>query len=99
MPAGADTISASKDRPLNYAAASRRGRRWQTRSIIFAILLVLGGVGWRWGTVARRQAQVLYWQRKCLTYTATADQVVYDEEPAAAARLLARSGGEYAPYP
>ena len=36
-----------------------------------------------------QQAPLLFWQRQCLRYTAPADQVVYEEDPTEATRLLA----------
>src|SRR5436305_1688958 len=98
MPPAADPLSPS-NRPLNYAPAPPRTRKWLFRSTLLAILLVLTGVAWRWGPAARRQAQLLYWQRKCRTYTAPRDEVVYEEDPAAAARLLVNNAAHYAPYP
>jgi hypothetical protein len=47
--------------------------------------------------MAWRQVQILYWQRACMGYGRSADTVVYEEEPTAAAKLLA-SGGDYGAY-
>jgi hypothetical protein len=52
----------------------------------------------RWGPSAWRQVKLLYWQRRCLNYTAPADQVVYEEDPTQAAKLLA-GDPQFAAYP
>jgi hypothetical protein len=57
----------------------------------------LGLATWKWGPAALRQAQVRYYQHQCLIYAAPADQVVYEEEPAEAAKLLANRS-DYAPF-
>ena len=44
---------------------------------------------------ARFERELLASQQKCLQYTAPADRVVYEEDPAAAAALLARPAGDY----
>jgi len=52
--------------------------------------------GWRWGPYLWHQAKLLYWQRQCMNFSAPADTVVYEEDPAAAAVLLKTPG--YSPY-
>ncbi|HEY7088063.1 MAG TPA: hypothetical protein VH518_08240, partial [Tepidisphaeraceae bacterium] len=83
---------------LDYAPAPPRRRKWIRRGILLALLLTATYSGWRWGGAGWRHAQILYFQRQCMTYTAPPDQVVYEEEPTAAATLLAASK-DYAPYP
>ena len=65
----------------------RRTRRWLILSAIAATLLT----SFVWAPPLWRHAQLLYWQRQCLNYTAPPDQVVYESDPTAAAKLLASS--------
>ena len=88
----------SQCKAIDYAAAPPRGRRWAIRAIGILLLLVVGYLGYRFAPWAWREARVLYWQRQCLGYRFGDGEVVYEEEPAAAALLLARSS-QYAPYP
>jgi hypothetical protein len=83
---------------LDYAVLPRR-RRWLRRAVLVVLIAALGYSAWRWGPEAWRRASLLHRQRQCLNYTAAPDMVVYEEEPAAAAKLLARSQGDYAAYP
>src|SRR4051812_37320764 len=79
--------------PLDYSPPPRWHRR---RAVRFGVkLLLLAGLvaaGWRWGPRAWRHGRVLYWQRQCLAYAASADRVVYETDPARAAALLDRDG-------
>lgn len=64
---------------LPYAPPRRR-RRWRRRAGWAAVLAVLAAVGgWR-GRPYVRQAQYLWWQHCCMTYTRPADMVVYEED-------------------
>lgn len=90
------TMTASAQ--LDYAPAPPKRRKWLHRSVALIILLVIGAASWRWGGVAWHQARLLYWQRQCLRYTAPADQIVYEEDPTIAAKLLA-GDPQYSPYP
>src|SRR5262245_37091351 len=72
---------------LEYAPAPTRSRKWLRRAAWLAIMLTVSFAGWRWGTAAWTQVQIVYWQRQCMNYRALPNQVVYEEEPAAVARL------------
>jgi hypothetical protein len=77
---------------IDYAPAQPRRRRWLRRIILGIAAVILGCSAWRWGPQAGQQLDMLWSQRHCLYYSAPADQVVYEEDPAAATGLLARSG-------
>ena len=81
---------------LDYAPAPPRWRKRARYILLASILLATGFCAWRWGPYAWHRSQLLYWQRQCLNFSASPDTVVYEEEPAAAALLLQRSG--YSPY-
>jgi len=83
---------------LDYAPAPPKRRKWLRRSVFLIFLLGVGAVCWRWGGAAWHQARLLYWQRQCLRYTAPANQIVYEEDPVNAAKLMA-TDAQYAPYP
>src|SRR2546421_5617271 len=93
------SVDASFSQPiaLEYGAAPRARRKWVRRAIGMTVCGVLAFAAWHWGPSAWRQAQVLYWQTQCLNYRAPADQVVYEEDPTAAVKLLA-GGGDYTHY-
>jgi hypothetical protein len=67
------------------------------QALALVALSLLGLTALRWGPPAWEYAKVRYYQRQCLNYTAPPDQVVYEEEPAAAARLLLNPS-DYAPF-
>lgn len=83
------------DRPqLDYVARSPAHRRRKLVRLI-TVMVVLGAlipVGWRAAPRAWNHIQVLYWQRKAMSYSAPADQVVFDDNAAEAARLLRTPG-------
>jgi hypothetical protein len=81
--------TSSSPQQLDYGlAAPRRARR--VRRFVFLLLAVgLAYACWQWGPAAMQQVPILFWQRQCMHYTAPADQVVYEEDPAEAKRLLA----------
>ena len=63
-------------------------RRRLARRIVFGIVTVL--VLWlaiKSAPSAWHHVQILYWQHQAMTYTAPADRVVYDDDPADAANL------------
>jgi hypothetical protein len=63
---------------LEYAPlAPWHRRRGARRAMILATLLLAGLSAWRFAPGAWRHAQLLYWQDKCMNYTAPADQVVF----------------------
>jgi len=82
--------------PLDYAPAPRRHWKWTGRIVLGLLVVATAVCAWRWGPYAWRQTKLLYWQRQCMNYSASADKVVYEEEPAAAAALL--NGPDYSPY-
>jgi hypothetical protein len=45
--------------------------------MIAATLLLAALIAWRFAPMAWRQARLLYWQSKCMNYTAPADRVVF----------------------
>jgi hypothetical protein len=76
---------------LDYAPASRTRFR-RTKRVVIGILIctaiypcVLKGPGFV------KRAHLLYYQHQCLTYTAPADEIVYDSHSKAATALLAHS--------
>jgi hypothetical protein len=82
-PLTAPTIS-----PLEYAPSPplHRTRRFR-RIALLLVLLALGACAWRWGGHVASRAALLYRQRACRVYTAPADQVVFDTDPARVAAL------------
>jgi hypothetical protein len=74
---------------LDYATPLPWRRRKMVRRWLVAVLVVLSAVVWAPGFWNR--VQVLWWQRQCLAYVAPADQVVYDDGPAAL-QLLSGAG-------
>src|SRR5690349_15431720 len=75
--------------PLNYSALPTPWlRRKRVRRVLLAFLLAAGVVtGWRWGRPAWRAARFRYAEQKCLSYTAPANQVVYEDGLPAASLL------------
>jgi hypothetical protein len=94
MPSGNLTPRAE---PLEYAPAVR-SRRWVYRAVFASLLLGLCFGGWKWGPTGWRRAEVLYWQHECLQFSLPPDAVVYEEDPAGVAALLA-GNPQYHPYP
>src|SRR3954447_14485842 len=84
---------------LEYGHSMTRRRKWTRRALVFVVLLAaLGYPSWRWGPRAASVVPLLYWQRECLNYTPSADQIAYEEDPSEAAKLLAKGSG-YSAYP
>jgi hypothetical protein len=78
--------------PLDYGLAPplRRARR---RAVLYlCALLALGWVAWRHGPPLVAHAQVLWWQRTCMSYTRPADLVVYSEDATETSALRRRGG-------
>ena len=74
---------------LNYSRASDRRRK----VICVTLLVLLSAIGWFFSQTVIdvvHQVRLLYLQRKCAANSLPADFVVYEEDPAQAAKLLAR---------
>src|SRR5438128_1167983 len=84
--------------PLEYApGAPLRRRRWRRRAI-YALMIVAAGVAvWRTAPAFFRQARYVYWQSRCMSFTAPANFVAYEEEPTRAVALLNKA--EYLKIP
>jgi hypothetical protein len=67
-------------------------RRAFRRAGLAAAVLFLALFAWRWGRTALRETQSFYWQRQCLAYAPADGWVVFDDDPARAAVLLAGQG-------
>src|SRR4051812_42283469 len=83
---------------LDYAPAQLKCRKRLKR--ILAMLLMVGVLLFaaiRWGPTYSRRAVSLYWQHRCMTYSPRAETVVYEEDSAEAAKLLARDS-QYTKY-
>ena len=73
---------------LEYGKAPPlRQRRWFRWVVALSALSVVVPAGWRYGGPLCRHAQVLWWQRTCMTYTRPADLLVYTDDPAEADKL------------
>lgn len=78
---------------LTYAPPPPWHRRRRFRRAVGVVLLLAATVvGWRYTGPAWARGRLLYLQHKCLAYTAPPDQVVYEQDPARAAALLAQPG-------
>ncbi|MDB5356793.1 MAG: hypothetical protein JWN24_3246 [Phycisphaerales bacterium] len=66
-------------RRLEYAAPGQWGARRRRRMLLtgVAIIVVLSVLHNRWLTPLWHRAQVLYWQRQCMKYSAPPEAVVY----------------------
>ncbi len=72
---------------LQYATATPRRRRWR-RWLLFLLLLTTIAFSAKWGKPALSQAQYLYNQHRCMTDHLRPDQVVFDDDPAEAQKLI-----------
>src|SRR5438874_12399244 len=61
-------------------------RRRFRQTVLGLVLLLVAASGLMWGPRAWRQAKLLYWQERCMTYAAPVMRCVYDSraEPQAA---------------
>ncbi len=84
---------------LEYAPIGPPRRQWIARAVAMSAGLAVAVAGWRYGPAAWRQGWVLYWQHRCMTYAAPAEQVVYDEGPTATGRVAAGAAVWYAASP
>ena len=74
---------------IDYAPTlpNERRRRIIRRIALGLIALILIVLAIKSAPAAWRHVQILYWQHRAMTYTAPADKVVYDDNPAEAAKL------------
>jgi hypothetical protein len=74
---------------LEYAPRlPMRWRKLVRRLALVLVLLAASGAGWRWGPQQWRRMQEYRRQRKCMTYTAAPERIVYEEDPKCAENLL-----------
>ena len=74
---------------LEYSPRPAWHKRGQLRRItLLCIIIGIGGAAWLWGRKAIDRTSMLYWQHRCLTYSAPPDQIVYEQNPRKAAALL-----------
>ena len=66
--------------PLDYAPVRRRRRR-RLRALSIILLLVACFLAWRYRGPIIERAQLLIDQRRCLTYAAPPNQIVYEANP------------------
>lgn len=71
-------------------------RRIRRRAILLLVLISVGFAAWRYGPVAYRRAQLLYFQRQCLNFQQPPDFVAFESDPDAAARLIKQ--GTHSPF-
>ncbi|HET6247653.1 MAG TPA: hypothetical protein VFE47_08155 [Tepidisphaeraceae bacterium] len=93
-----DFMAATTTVELSYAPRPRR--RSRRRVALFSVLIVLAVtavVTRKWEKAAWQQGVYLYWQHRCMTYTAPADKIVYEDDPVAATRLIATGANYYPP--
>jgi hypothetical protein len=64
---------------LHYAPASPGFSRLHRRLLYLTTAAVLIASSYFWLPVLKLRAQLLYWQHRCMTYTAGPDAVVYDD--------------------
>ena len=78
---------------LEYAPAAPMRRRKIRRRVVWVLLLLAAGyAGMQYGPQAWRRTTFLYAQHRCLSYTAPANQLVYDEGTDTTEANLARAG-------
>ena len=75
--------------PLNYAVLPTPWlhRKRVRRLLLATVLIGVVVTGWRWGPPAWRAARFRYAERECLSYTAPANQLVYEDGLPAASLL------------
>jgi hypothetical protein len=75
--------------PLDYAPGAPIRRRRRLRRVLIAlIVVVIAAAAWWKGPGIYHHAMVLYYLHEARVYSAPADQVVYEEDPAREAELL-----------
>jgi hypothetical protein len=78
---------------LDYAPPVPGRKKWVWRGGLILLLAAVATASIRWGPAEWQQVQILYWQHACMTYSPSTDTVVYEENPTAAAELLAKKAG------
>ncbi len=84
--------------PLDYAPAPKRRWRVWWRWVVIILLAVAAGVAYRKRAEISEKwlrGRLLYAQRQCLTFRDRAERVRYDDDPQAAAALVAADGKTY----
>ncbi len=68
--------------PLDYAKSSVRRRiiRRIFRITLLFTIIIAGATSIRWAPPGWHRAQLLYWQRECLNYSAPPDQIVFESD-------------------
>lgn len=76
---------------IDYAPAlpNQKRRRAIRRVVVGFAALLIAILAIKAAPRAWRHLQILYWQHRAMTYTAPADQVVYDDDPSDAAKVRA----------
>jgi hypothetical protein len=64
---------------------------------VLVVLAVAAVVARKWEKAAWQQGVYLYWQHRCMTYTAPADKIVYEDDPVVATKLIATGANYYPP--
>jgi hypothetical protein len=79
---------------IDYAPAppGQKRHRLIRRVALGLAVLALVGIAVKIGPAAWRHVRVLYWQHRAMAYAPPADQVVYDDGPAEAPKLLMQAG-------
>jgi hypothetical protein len=78
--------------PLEYAPKPPVHRRRNFRRAVWIVALVtVALIAWRWGPPYTRHASYVYWQSRCMSFTAPADHVAYEEDTERAAALATRA--------
>jgi hypothetical protein len=74
---------------LEYAPVAPLLRRRRIRRIVLGlVLLALAAAAWWLGPAGWKQAQLLYWQRQCMTYVRPDATPAWEPDPVKAAALL-----------
>jgi hypothetical protein len=85
--------------PLEYAPAPPKRRKLVRRLLVLLLLIAVVTPLLYHRKPLTQRGHLLYWQRKCLIYTAPADQVVYEEDGYNPSPLLNRPGYSGWPVP
>ena len=74
--------------PLEYAQAPRRRGKWVRRGVLLVMILAAVVFSVRRVVSYWQHRQLLHWQSRCMKYRASPEMVVYEDDPAAAEKLL-----------